>query len=187
MVLKATNALKFLDELEDTLRRELLRTWKDQGHYMDGTIVESADFVVKTTLNKLEFLLYIFPYGGYIESGVPASKIPFSGTTPGSGGTGRSRYIQALISYAKKRMSLPDTKAKQVAFAIAHKQKKEGMPTARSSRFSSSGKRTEWIGITYQRNKQTIERAMFNYVDTIFSVQFENIILKYQREFKKGA
>jgi hypothetical protein len=184
MVLNNPKAIQFLTDLEAMLRKELLRTWKEQGHHMDGKIVDTMEFVIEQTVEKLSFLAYMFPYGGYIQRGVPASSIPFSGIT-GRGGT--SRYIQALIGYAQKRMALPDKEAKQVAFAIAHKQKAEGMPTRASARFSSTGKRTDWIGATLERSQQDIERAMFAAASSILSLRFDNMITKYQTEFKKGA
>jgi len=178
MVLRSSNNTAVLDELVKFLRAELLKTWKAQGHYMNGAVVREADFVLETKLNSLDLSIFMFPYGGYIESGVSASNIPYSGNS-GSGGT--SKYIQALIGYAMKRMSLPDQKAKQVAFAIATKQKREGMPTAASKRFSSTGKRTMWIEDTMKRNESKIQELLFEYVDIVFTTTFENIILKYTR------
>lgn len=184
MVLNASSATKFLTDLEALLRQELLKTWTDQGHNMTGSIVETADFVIEQTINKLSFLLYMFPYGGYMETGVSASSIPFSGTGK-KGGT--SKYIQALIKYAKKRMNLPDKEAKGVAFAIAHKQKMEGMPTSASKNYSSTGSRTGWIEETMNRNRANIELAMFNYVDTIINIQFNNMVAKNQQLFNSTA
>ncbi len=183
MVLTAERK-KLLDNLEAILRKELLKSWRDQGHYIDGSIVDTADFVIKETVNKLSFLVYMFPYGGYIESGVSAANVPFSGTHRGSGGGRKSKYIQALIRYAKKRMSLPDAKAKSVAFAIAHKQKKEGMPTRGSYKYSKTGERTGWIDATFKGNKTLIEKAMFELADKMITVEFDNMITKYQKQFK---
>lgn len=184
MVLNTNIAEVFLAEFKALLQRELLETWKQQGHYMDGSVVKSADFVVEQTMNKLQFLVYMFPYAAYMEAGVPASKIPFSGTG-GSGGT--SKYIQALIRYAMRKMALPEKEAKSVAFAIAHKQKKEGLPTSASLRFSSSGKRTGWIQDTIVRTTPQIEALMYRYVDNILTSTFENVITRAQQQFKTSA
>ena len=74
---------------------------------------------------------------------------------------------------------LPDQQAKQVAFAIAMKQKQEGMPTSDSFRYSSTGKRTRWIQETMLRTRGKIQERLFNYMDVVLSTTFENMILKY--------
>lgn len=180
MVLKvATDTPKgniIIEELEKFLRSELLRTWTEQGHYMNGKIVKEADFVVKRTLEGIDLSIFMFAYGAIMETGTQSSKIPFSKPT-GRGGT--SKYIQALVKYAQKRMSLPDQQAKQVAFAIAMKQKQEGMPTSDSFRYSSTGKRTRWIQETMLRTRGKIQERLFNYMDVVLSTTFENMILKY--------
>ncbi|MCK4815658.1 hypothetical protein KA005_07810 [bacterium] len=143
---------------------------------MNGKIVKEADFVVKETLSSWDMSIFMFPYGAIMETGTPSNKIPFSKPT-GRGGT--SKYIQALIGYAKKRMSLPDQQAKQVAFAIAMKQKQEGMPTRDSFEYSSTGKRTRWIQETMIRNRGKIQEILFRYMDVVISTTFENVVLKY--------
>lgn len=184
MVLKEGKAKTVLDQLEKDLKRELLRTWREQGHHMTGAVVEQAEFVAQETANKLSFLVYMFPYGGYMETGVAASSIPFSKPT-GRGGT--SKYIQALISYAQKKMNLPAEKAKGVAFAIATKHKQEGMPTSASRRFSSTGSRTGWITETMERNRSLIEARMFELLDEVFTVRFNNMIDENQKLFNQTA
>jgi len=181
MVLKTAQPMQFLEDLKAGLRKELLKEWKAQGHFMDGTIVNEMEFVINETSSKLDFLAYMFPYGGYIDTGVPAHKIPFSGI----GGGGTSRYIQALIGYAKKRMNLPDKQAKSVAFAIAYTQKKEGMPTADSFKYSSAHKRTEWIEESLWRSREFIRQMIFGYMDSILRTRFEAMLTGYQKEFNK--
>ena len=179
MVLNA-NTEQVRLEFEGFIKEELLKTWVDQGHNINGKVVREMDIIVEQTTSKISFLFFSLPYGVYMEAGVDASKIPFSGS---SGRGGKSAYIQALIGYAKKRMNLPDKQAKSAAFAIAHSQKKRGMPTPASSRFSSTGERTNWIGNTMERNEGMIREFMSRYVDSIISVLFDNIILKYSKEF----
>jgi len=180
MVLTAKQKVIF-EEFEKFLREELLKTWTEQGHNMNGKVVREMDFVVEQALDRISILLYSLPYGVYMESGVPASSIPFSGT---SGRGGKSAYIQALIGYAMKRMNLDQERAKSAAFAIAYTHKKRGMPSPASSRYSSTGSRTGWIDATMERNEGYIRAFMVRMVNELISVRFENIILKYSKEFK---
>lgn len=181
MVLNAEQQ-KTKSAFETFIKEELLKTWVAQGHNINGKVVEEMDIVVEQTMNSISFLFFSLPYGVYLESGVTAAKIPFSGIT---GRGGRSAYIEGLIRYAKIKMGLQDEKeAKSAAFAIAHVHKKQGMPTSLSNRFSSSGMRTGWISNTMQRNRAMIRAFMLEIIDNLISVKFDNLILKFQKEFK---
>ena len=183
MVLKAEQE-KVRQEFEKFIKAELLKTWTAQGHNMDGTVVREMDIILERTMDTISFLFYSLPYGTYMEAGVPASKIPFSGI----GGGGKSAYIQALISYALKKLNVANLgEAKSAAFAIAYTHKKQGMPSTSSNRFSSTGRRTGWIADTMQVNRSMIRQFMLRYVEGILRVKFDNIILKYQKEFKISA
>ena len=173
------------EEFEKWLKTELLKTWTEQGHNMTGKVVKEMDLVVERTLASVSFLLYTLPYGAYMESGVTASNIPFSGTRKGGGG--KSAYIQGLIGYAMKKMNLDEKEAKSAAFAIAHTHKKSGMPSPASSKYSSTGMRTEWIGSTMENNEGYIRAFMSRFVYEIIGVRFENMILKYSKEFKTAV
>jgi len=142
------------------------------------------DLIVEQTTERISFLLYSLPYGVYMESGVPATSIPYSGR---SGSGGKSAYIQALIGYAMKRMNLDQQQAKSAAFAIAETHRKRGMPTPASSRYSSTGSRTGWIEATMERNEAYIREFMSRFVYELISVRFENMILKYSKEFKTAV
>ena len=167
-------------EFETWIKAELLKTWVEQGHNMNGKVVKEMDIIVEQTVDKISFLFYSFPYGVYMEGGVSADQIPYSGT---SGHGGKSAYIQALIGYAKKKLQLPDDQAKSAAFAIAQTHRKKGMPSPSSSRFSATGERTGWIANTMERNEVLIRQFMLKYVNELISVRFENMILKYSKEF----
>ena len=184
MVLKA-NQEKVRKEFEVFIKKALLEEWTAQGHFIDGKVVKEMDLVVEQTVNSVSFLFFFLPYGTYIESGVPASSIPFSGAT---GRGGRSAYIQALIGYALKKLQVANmAEAKSAAFAIAHTHKKEGMPGRASARFSSTGKRTEWINDAFKKSRPLIRQFLLRYVEGIISVKFDNMILKFSKEFKTTA
>lgn len=183
MVLKAEQ-LKIREAFEKFIKDALLKEWTAQGHFMNGKVVEEMDMIVEQTLESVSFLFFFLPYGTYIESGVSASNIPFSGAT---GQGGRSAYIQALIGYALKKLQVDGLKeAKSAAFAIAHTHRKEGMPGRASARFSSTGKRTEWINETFKKNRAVIRQFMLKYMEEIITVKFDNLILKFSKEFKRA-
>ena len=190
MVLNA-NTEKVRLEFEKRIKDELLKTWVLQGHNINGKVVKEMDIVVEQTANKISFLFFSLPYGVYIAGGVSAEKIPFSGGGGGTAGIfsggGKSAYIQGLIAYAKKKLDLPDDEAKSAAFAIANTHRKEGMPSPASSKFSSTGERTNWIGNTMERSEGIIRAFMLRYMDSILSVLFDNVILKYTKEFNTAV
>ncbi len=137
-------------ELESYIKELLMREWVDQGHFMDGRVVNEMELKISETVSGFEAAGMMFPYASYMEYGVEASRIPFSGR---SGRGGKSRYIEALTSYVQRRMAITDLKeAKSVAFAIAHTHKKEGMPSLRSKEYSKTGKRTGWVTETLANN-----------------------------------
>ena len=172
------------DEFEKFMKRELLKTWVAQGHNINGKVVREMDMVVEEFTDMVSFLFFFLPYGTFIESGVPSTKIPFSGI----GGGGKSAYIQGLIAYAQKKLNVASlAEAKSAAFAIAHTHKKKGMPSPASIRFSSTGRRTGWISDTFLNNRSVIRRFMLQMVENIISVKFDNLILKFNKEFKRAV
>lgn len=126
---------------------ELRKTLIVQGHNLTGNLASSIEAYTLDTLNGYFIRFYWEDYGVPLDTGVPAEKIPFS---PGSGKRS-SKYIDGLIKYVQQRMNITgDKEAKSVAFAIAYKQKQEGMSTDGSKRFSSSGKRNNWVNNTLE-------------------------------------
>lgn len=126
---------------------ELRKTLIVQGHNLTGNLASSIEAYTLDTLNGYFIRFYWEDYGVPLDTGVPAEKIPFS---PGSGKRS-SNYIDGLIKYVKQRMNITgDKEAKSIAFAIAYKQKQEGMSTVSSKRFSSSGKRNNWVNNTLE-------------------------------------
>lgn len=115
--------------------------WKAQGHNLTGKAIQELETRVIDVRGVTIIQGYIVDYMANINEGVPASRIPYS---PGSGAR-TSKYISGLIDYVKRRMGKSDREAKSIAFAIASKHKREGMPTRNSARFSSTGKRTGFI------------------------------------------
>jgi hypothetical protein len=119
----------------------VVNEWKAQGHNLSGKAISEIETVTKFQINELRITGLVLDYMAINNSGVTANRIPY---TPNSGRP-PSKYIQGLIQYAKRRMGASDKEAKSIAFAIASKHKKEGMPTRASSKYSSTGKRTEFL------------------------------------------
>ena len=112
-----------------------------QGHNMTGSLSKSVEHKTKITSDGVIIQFLLNEYGVPVNTGVAAPRIPYGGNT----GAKVSKYIQGLIRFAKIRFRVTEKQAKGIAFAIANKQKKEGMPTRGSFRYSKNGKRTNYI------------------------------------------
>ena len=133
--------LDFFQELDYLIKTAIATEWKAQGHDLSGEAIRQIDSVITRIAGGERIDYYILDYMAYNNSGVKSDKIPYY---PGSGKK-KSKYIAGLIDYVKRRMGKSDREAKSIAFAIASRHKKEGMPSKASVRFSSTGKRTGFI------------------------------------------
>lgn len=129
-----------------------------QGHHLTGALEKSIHYRVRENIIKI----YALDYGEALNTGVPASNVPYSepGRAP------ESKYIQGLIDFFKhpKRGGLDEKEALSAAIATARvakgfpkPRKGEGHPTKGSSKYSSDGgKRTGWIDDVMKDNEQLI-------------------------------
>jgi hypothetical protein len=99
---------------------------------------------------------------------VPAGRIPYG---DGKGG-GHSAYIQGLIKYAQQRFGASGKEAVSIAFAIAKKHKKEGMPTQGSYAFSSTGERKHFFEIVFDVLNDHIDMVVSEGIDEIVEQKF---------------
>ena len=141
---------KLADDIAQMAIDAVANEWKAQGHNLTGAAIKNMETVIHTETDKIIIEGFVPDYMAINNQGVPANKIPYY---PGSGRK-TSKYIDGLIEYAKKRMGKSDKEAKSVAFAIASKHKREGMPTKGSVRFSTTGKRTGFIEQALDKNSQ---------------------------------
>lgn len=150
--------------------------WRAQGHELTGKAVRELETRIIETANGTEIQGWVLDYMASLNTGVPASRIPYS---PGSGARS-SLYIAGLIRYAKSRMGASDKEARRIAFAIASRHKREGMPTRSSARFSSTGKRTGFIQEALDGKEavfeQLIEQAVSEAFDVLFFTPLQNQI-----------
>ncbi len=136
---------KDLIQIVEQILKDLIAEFQDelrqQGHVLTGKLINSMSFRVDEFSNQIVGVIEFEDYGRFVDTGVSASRIPFSGRS-GKGGT--SKYIEGLIRFFKLR-GLSGREAKQAAFATAMKHKREGMPTNASRRFSQNGDRKGFI------------------------------------------
>ena len=130
-----------------------------QGHRLTGSLIKSAranSVVVNEDSAVVRILLN--DYGVPLNTGVPAPRIPYGSYT----GARVSKYIQGLKRFAKLGFRVTDKQALGIAFAIANKHKREGMPTANSFRFSKNGMRTRYVEQTIKNITKDIEKLIGN-------------------------
>lgn len=143
-------------EIERLALEAVALEWRKQGHELSGDAVRNMQTVNVPFSNGIRIDGYVPDYMAYLNAGIPRERIPY---TPNSGKK-YSKYIEGLKEYAKKRMGKSDKEALGIAFAIASKHKREGMPTRSSARFSQTGKRTGFIEVALQAKAPEIEQVI---------------------------
>lgn len=149
--------------LKEDLRKEIV----EQGHHLTGALEDS----VKSTVNLSNDISLQMEANDYIDplnDGVPASRIPFN-SQQSRGGT--SKYIQGLKRFAELRFGAEGKEALGIAFAIAKTHEKTGMPTPGSYAFSKTGKRTNVIPETFEKNDydKKLEDGISDEIDAAFN------------------
>lgn len=115
------------------INKHLIQRFTDQGHHLTGVWENSLTLEVSgdTLTCKANH------YSKWLDKGVPATDIKYPYAPA---------RIEALTEYAKLRgMAGNEKQAISIAYAIATKHKAEGMPTRASSKYSKTGKRTEFV------------------------------------------
>jgi hypothetical protein len=169
---------KEIGVIKKLLHDALMAEWRAQGHYITGKVVEEIEYEINQTFEGVSITGLMPAYGGYINEGVSAANIPFS---PGSG-AGKSKYIEGLIGFVQKRMAVATLQeAKSVAFAIAHTQKRQGMPTIGSYKYTSTGKRTEWVNDALRKNLDKLGGYIREFYADYMRSQFQELIVTYSK------
>jgi hypothetical protein len=150
--------------------------WRAQGHELSGSAVKQMETVIREEIATIVIEGYIPDYMAINNSGVTADRIPY---TPNSGNK-TSKYISGLIDYVKRRMGKSDKEAKGIAFAIASKHKREGMPTKASVKYSSTGRRTGFIEQALEKSSpkfiELIENAITFSVEATIESYYKSIL-----------
>jgi hypothetical protein len=167
---------KLADDISVLAITVVANEWRAQGHELSGSAVKQMETLVRMEINTLVIEGLVPNYMAINNSGVTAARIPY---TPNSGRP-PSKYISGLIDYVKRRMGKSDKEAKGIAFAIASKHKKEGMPTKGSVRFSTTGKRTGFIEQALDKNSpkfiELIENAITFSVEATIESYYKSIL-----------
>jgi hypothetical protein len=167
---------KLADEISVLAISVVANEWRLQGHELTGSAVKQMETMVRMEINTLIIEGFVPDYMAINNSGVTAARIPY---TPNSGRP-PSKYISGLIDYVQRRMGKSEKEAKSIAFAIASKHKKEGMPTKTSAKYSKTGKRTGFIEQALDKNSQKfvelIENAITFSVEATIESYYKSIL-----------
>lgn len=148
-----------------------------QGHKMTGDLYNSIQYAVKAEASKVVIDYSFLEYGMVLNYGVSPDKIPYS---QGSGAK-KSQFIEGLKRFVEKRIGKTGKEAEGIAFAIAKKMKAEGMPTKNSYKYSSNGRRLNWIdeGLK-EANPKVVE-----IIDKVFSETINALVVSAFTEISK--
>lgn len=161
-----------LTEVMDNLRDKLRDTFVKQGHHLTGGWEDSLEFEIDEFSGGVTAKMTANFYGGILEFGVKASRIPYTSGGPKRGG--KSLYIQGLFNYWQQR-GLTKPEALRASFATARKQEKEGMPTRKSLAFSQTGKRTGFVKSTIESSFSDIIRIIEARYRTTLELRFGEV------------
>lgn len=150
------------NDLIKLLTKSFISEWNKQGHRLTGSFEKSIETQIKKSVKGLTIEFYWNNYANIVDRGVSANKIPYErGSKKRS-----SKYIDGLTDYVKKRLRVTDSdRARSIAFAIANKQKKEGMSTIKSRRFSKTNKRQGFIEDTVKASQDKLNEIINKYVE----------------------
>lgn len=149
-----------------------------QGHKLTGALIDSVTYQVKQRATGATIEGLLLDYGIPVNTGVPANRIPYSRSSRSGGGA--SAYIQGLQLFAQLKFRVSKKEALSIAFAIANKHKKEGMPTQRSKRFSKTGKRTgaiqDGLANVDRQIQEVINEVMTTYINGLMIAAFKTSV-----------
>ncbi len=142
-----------------------------QGHTLTGDLEASFDAAFLQFGLTDVIAISFNDYGIPLDTGVSPERIPFQS---GSGNK-TSLYIDGLKRFAKLRFGVSDREAQSIAFAIANKHKREGMPTKNSYSFSKNGERKNWIDLALSETAADIDQALTQFTASYIDVLFQRL------------
>lgn len=158
-------ANELLNDLAELLKEEMRQQLKIANHIMTGDLVESIESRILSTIEGRKIEIWLNSYGIALDQGVPPDKIPF---TEPSGRGGRSKYIEGLQRFAQLKLGVTDNrKSLGIAFAIARKHKKVGMPVKGP---------TQFIQKTLDATEDDIIRFAEDWAEAVFQAKIDSII-----------
>lgn len=154
-----------LERLAEVLKQEMRTQLRIANHIMTGALSESIESRILSTIEGRKIEIWIEQYGIALDQGVPPEKIPF---TEPSGRGGRSKYIEGLQRFAQLKLGVSDNRESlSIAFAIARKHKKVGMPVKGPTKF---------IEKTLDATEDDILRFAEEWSEAVFIAKIESII-----------
>lgn len=124
---------ELLNRLAESLKLEMKQQLKIAGHTMTGELIDSIEEKIIDTITGAKIEIWLNDYGIALDQGVPPERIPFTEPT---GRGGRSKYIEGLQRFAQIKLGVTDQRESlSIAFAIARKHKKTGMPVKGPTKF----------------------------------------------------
>lgn len=147
-----------------------------QGHKATGELINSLGGTVEKINADFVGSFWMKKYGIYQDTGIEASRIPFSGS--GSGAKS-SLYIDALIRWViQKGFESDAKKAKGMAFAIAHTHKLKGMHTSGGNLDIS---KRGWLTNTLEENEKQIVEIINKVAGQSMDILLNTIIDKAKK------
>ena len=154
-----------LQNLAALLVQEMRQQIKIANHIMTGSLADSVESMILNTITGRKIEIWLNDYGIALDQGVPPERIPF---TDPSGRGGRSKYIEGLQRFAQLKLGVTDQRESlSIAFAIAKKHKKVGMPVAGPTKF---------IEKTIDATDADIQKFAEDWAEAIFEAQINAII-----------
>lgn len=142
---------------------------EQQGHNMTGALSNSIQYQIKAEATKVMIEYSLYDYGMVQNYGIKPENIKI----------GRG-LIDGLTKFVERRIGKSGKEATSIAFAIAKKMKKEGMPTKNAFGYSKNGRRLNWIdeGLKEANPKvvEAINRILPVVIDTVFIQGFTEIM-----------
>ena len=160
-----------LEELGEFIVSELAIEFAAQGHKNTGKMIEGLEYRLVEDIEG--YILEITTdknYTKYVNSGVPANRIKVG-----------TKMIEGLMRWIEQKgLERGKKKVKNMAWAIAMKMKKEGMPTKNSLQYSTTGTRTGAIDTVFDRIQNEV-------LDIIVRINGEELEYQVDQIIRKAA
>lgn len=163
------------EQVGEVVKKAVKQAFIMQGRSLTGALVNSIDYSVNATVNSAFIEFSLLEYGMILNYGVPANRIPYS---PGSGAKS-SKYIDGLKMYAKLRFNANDKEAERIAFAIARKHKKFGMPLDKKTGAVEKG-----LDESKDEVEALISEALTEVINVLFLSSFADVKKKNSDSLK---
>lgn len=142
------------ENISKQIIKEIAEEWNAQGHDLNGKFRKGMRHRITQDgdITKIEIIdTTDSSYGKILDDGVAASQIKFPFAPA---------RIKGLTLYAKLRMGASDKDAVSIAYAIATKHAKEGMPLPGTRIYSKTGERTKFVEGAKARIKLILEKKL---------------------------